>query len=130
MTGSFPVAFHPCCSASVWSDILTSSPWFVTAFWDRTRRALASQRAFQDAETLRKAVLEEWDSSRRWILIDALLSIADPGDAHRPLPGWVSDIFGSSAYLEQEYVTKKLEERRNEIEKEAVELDRKRYAQD
>jgi RHS repeat-associated protein len=37
MTGSFPVACYPCCSASVWSDILTDSPFLVTAFWDRTR---------------------------------------------------------------------------------------------
>jgi hypothetical protein len=93
-------------------------------------RAFSSQRAFQDSDALMKAVLDESDSIRRWILIDALLTIADPGDAHRRFPGWVSDIFGSSAYLEQEYVTKKLGERRDEIEKEAVELDRKRYAQD
>jgi hypothetical protein len=38
MTGSFPVACYPCCSASVWSDILTDSPFLVTAFWDRTHR--------------------------------------------------------------------------------------------
>ena len=37
MTGSFPAADHPCCLASASSDILTNTPFLVTAFWDRTR---------------------------------------------------------------------------------------------
>jgi hypothetical protein len=54
MTGSFPVAFHACCSASIWSDIITRSPFLVTAFWDRTPSNIE-----QTLESLRREFLLE-----------------------------------------------------------------------
>ena len=40
MTGSFPTADHPRCLASASSDILTNTPFLVTAFGDHTLRQI------------------------------------------------------------------------------------------
>ncbi|MGO9598553.1 MAG: hypothetical protein ACLP7Q_11240 [Isosphaeraceae bacterium] len=92
----------------------------VTAAW----RALGFQQATRNADELREALVSECDRSRRWILIDALLDIADPGDGHRPFPRWVDEVFGRSPALEREYVAQGLKERRRKLDKEAKERDK------
>jgi len=87
-------------------------------------RALRFQRAAQHADTLIQSLLNEQDPSRRWILIDAVLAIADPGDSHRPFPRWVGETFGRSPSFEQDYVIEKLKERRSKLEEEAKRRDK------
>jgi hypothetical protein len=104
-------------------EALTEDPddTMLTAAW----RALKFQRAAKNADTLLHAILNEQDPSRRWILIDAFLAVADPGDSHRPFPRWVSEAFGRSPSLEQDYVIEKLKERRKKLEEEAKKRDEK-----
>jgi hypothetical protein len=88
-------------------------------------RALRFQRAARNGDEL-IAALKKGDASRRWNLIDALLAIADPGDAHRAFPEWANEVFGSSPYLEREYVGEKLKDRRKELQDEATKRDKKK----
>ena len=88
-------------------------------------RALRFQRAVRNADVLIGELLDEKDPSRRWVVIDAILAVADPGDSHRPFPRWVSEAFGSSLYLERDYVTEKLKKRRKKLEEEATKRDKK-----
>jgi hypothetical protein len=88
-------------------------------------RALKFQRAAQHGDALMQALLSEQDPSRRWILIDALLAVADPGDSQQPFPRWVSEAFSHSPSLERDYVIEKLKERGKMLEEEAKKRDSK-----
>ena len=77
-----------------------------------------------EAERSVTAVLVEQDASRRWVLLDSLLAIADPGDEHRPWPDWARRVAEKLPYLMQVYVGDKLRERRKQVLEEARKRDR------
>jgi hypothetical protein len=86
--------------------------------------ALRFQRDARSAEMLKEAVQSERDLSRRWILIDALLSVSLVGEKDQPFPTWVNEVFGGSGQLERHYVEEGLKLRRDELNKEAAERDK------
>jgi hypothetical protein len=52
---------------------------------DAVLRGLALQRAAKAAEELRELLTAEQDTAYRWVLLDAFIAVADPGD---PDTGW------------------------------------------
>ncbi|MFO0906910.1 MAG: hypothetical protein U0794_00870 [Isosphaeraceae bacterium] len=87
-------------------------------------RALRFQRAARATHELIGAMKAEHDPGRRWVLIDAILEVADPGDSFRPSPQWFADAFGTSPFLEHEYVVDRLKERQLKLEQEAKRRDK------
>jgi len=45
-----------------------------------------------EADALVCALRGEEDRSHRWVLLEALLAIADPGDKHQPWPIWAQKV--------------------------------------
>jgi hypothetical protein len=84
--------------------------------WDALRRI----RNASSAENLLAAVLSEKDQSQRWILVDALLQIADPDDEYRGWPGWARNVGQNRPYLEQRYIDNQLGERRKNTADQAM----------
>ncbi len=80
------------------------------------RDALRQQRDTRAAESLLTAVLSEEDRSRRWILLDALLQVGHPEDEHRPWPAWARAVARDRPYLERDYISDRLKERRKALE--------------
>lgn len=64
---------------------------------------------------LGKAILEESDKSRRWLLLDCLISLADPGDKHRTWPVEGAHIGDVLSPLQIKHVKRRLERLRDEI---------------
>ena len=70
------------------------------------------------------AILAEHDKSRVWILLESLLDLCDPGDNPRILPDWCDTLSKCLTADEGRYVVKRLQERRDELLREANILDR------
>jgi len=87
-------------------------------------RALTFQRAARNADELKRALRAEQDLSRRWVLIDAIMEVADPGDEHRPFSRWVSEVFGTSPSLEQEYIEENINKHRKKLRDEVTKRDK------
>lgn len=88
------------------------------------REALHLLQVADEADALVEAVLAEHNVSRRWILLDSLLALADPGDIHRPWPKWAREIAENLPYLMRVYSDDKLKDRRKEVAREAEKRDR------
>ena len=91
---------------------------------DAAREALHLLQVANEADALVEAVLAEDNASRRWVLLDSLLALADPGDIHRPWPKWAREIAENVAYLMRVYIEDELKERRKEVAREAEKRDR------
>jgi hypothetical protein len=87
------------------------------------RVAIRLRRDALASDSLVSAISSTDDRNARWILLDALLLIADPGDAHRPWPEWAAMATRGRPYFEQKYVADRLKQRRdslaNEVKREA-----------
>ena len=77
-----------------------------------------------EAERLIEAFLVEQNASKRWVLLDSLLAIADPGDKHRPLPGWARRLMDALPHFMRVYFAEKLQKQREEAVKEAEKRDK------
>lgn len=74
----------------------------------RIRRNLESDR-------LATALLNESDPSRRWVLLDCLLDLDDPGDSHQLWPVRGAPVRDALSSLQIKYAVKALQERRDEV---------------
>ena len=81
--------------------------------------ALRMRRDAREAELLSDALETEQEPGRRWVLLDALLDLGDPGSNDHPLPDWVVRALRGRPFLERDYIREKLEKRRKSIKKEA-----------
>jgi len=88
------------------------------------REALGLLQLSQETERLVNAIRAEQDASRRWVLLDSLVDVGDPGDKHRPWPYWARQVGENLPYLMQVYVADKLEKRRKEVAEEAEKRDK------
>lgn len=82
------------------------------------RKALARLRATEEADHLVAALHSEEDDSRRWILLDAILAVADPGDTDQRWPAWARDIAEALPRCMQLYLAEELQRRRKQLAKE------------
>ncbi|MGP0067881.1 MAG: hypothetical protein ACLQGP_30335 [Isosphaeraceae bacterium] len=83
------------------------------------RGALLKQRDARAAEALLTSVLSAEAPGLRWILLDALLQVGDPGDEHQLWPAWALAVARDRPYLEREYISDRLKERRKTLADEA-----------
>ena len=77
-----------------------------------------------ETDRLVETILVEQDASRRWILLDSVLAIGDPGDKHRPLPDWAQRVGDALPYFMRVYLAEKLERQREETVREAEKRDK------
>jgi len=77
-----------------------------------------------ETERLVEAILVEPDNSKRWVFVDAVLAVGDPGDKHRPLPDWARRIRDGLPYFMRVYLCEKLERQREETVREAEKRDK------
>jgi hypothetical protein len=54
-------------------------------------------------------------ASDKWILLDALLELADPGDRHRQFPKWGVEVRDDITPFMRHYATDRLQKRRDEL---------------
>ncbi len=89
--------------------------------------ALAALKHLDDslmAARLVRAIEEEADPTHRWALLDALLSIGDPGDIGRPMPNWATRVWAQLPLAMRKWVSDKLGERRKAVHREAEKVRR------
>jgi hypothetical protein len=83
------------------------------------RDALLKQRDARAVESLLTSVLSMEDPGLRWILLDALLQLGDPGDEYQPWPAWALTVARDRPSLERDYINDRLKERREALANEA-----------
>ena len=76
------------------------------------------------AHVLLAAFEGEQSLERRFVLLDALIEVADPGDAFRPWPIWAVGAAKDMPYLMQVYLMEKVGDRRKKLGAQAEERDR------
>jgi hypothetical protein len=72
----------------------------------------------REVEALIEAINSEQDISRKWIFLDSLLTIADPGDKHTNWPCWASQLVETLPPHMQFYFAETIKKRRDELSKE------------
>ena len=83
------------------------------------REAIRRLQLSLEAERLIEALLVEQDISKRWVLLDSLLAIGDPGDKQRPMPDWARRVMEALPHFMRVYLAEELNRRREETVKEA-----------
>lgn len=78
----------------------------------------------REANKLLDAIKSESDINLKWIYLDSLLILADPGDKHMDWPDWALELFKVLPAEMQYYFSEKLKERRNNYDKEINEKDK------
>ncbi|WP_397570429.1 HEAT repeat domain-containing protein [Schlesneria sp. T3-172] len=78
-------------------------------------RALDWTMSVEATSELVKAVLQESNLFRKWVLLDALIGIADPGDRHRDPPDWFRKIRATLPLLWKKYLDTRVAERRKRL---------------
>jgi hypothetical protein len=112
---------------------LTTADWLVEALRrclgdtdfkvaTAAREALETLRLQDDARDLAAALVTETDVPHRWVLLDALIGTADPGDLERPLPAWARTVQEHLPHAMRTYLAKQLEDRRNKVLREAEKI--------
>jgi hypothetical protein len=91
------------------------------------RESLEQIDIFHEVEVLIEAINSEQDISRKWILLDALLAIADPGDEHTNWPCWASELFKTLPPHMQHYFYETIKKRRDELSKEMDSKDKQSH---
>ena len=107
--------------------------------WIMVRRALV-EVAQQSIDSIReihaamevdrlvtKLAIEE-KRSRKWVLIDALLALGDPGDLQIPWLAWAKRVSGYLSPYQRRYFYSALEKRSKDQKRQAEWDDRTRYA--
>ena len=78
----------------------------------------------QESQKVLERLMHEKDDSQRWVLLDSLIGLADPGDEHAP-GHWVKDVAVALPPLQRQYLMERLFKRCEEVAKEADERNRK-----
>jgi hypothetical protein len=78
-------------------------------------RALDWSKSVDATWELARDLHQETDLPRKWVLLDALIGIADPGDGHREPPAWLRQTRLSLPPLWREYLDKRIAERRKKL---------------
>lgn len=81
------------------------------------QKALRQLQNRLDAMELSAAFQSETNPHRRWVLLDSLLNVADPGGPSDPWPEWAEDLAKNMPYLWHRYLGARLKERREEMTK-------------
>ena len=76
------------------------------------------------AARLVQAIKGEADPTHRWALLDALLSVVDPGDIGRPMPNWATKLWAQLPLAMNRWLSDKLRERRKTVHREAKKVRR------
>ena len=71
-------------------------------------------------DDLTSAFVAEKEGCRRWLLLDCLIDVADPGDSHRPWPEWACSVAEELPYLMRVYIDNRLEKRRKQLKKDSA----------
>lgn len=58
---------------------------------------------------------QEANPSHRWILLDGVIDLADPGDDHAPTPEWLRQVYVMLSPEMRSHLQKRIEKRRKEI---------------
>lgn len=88
------------------------------------KESLEQMNVSRETEILIKAISSEQNISHKWILLDSLLAIADPGDGHTSWPSWASELIKTLPAHMQYYFIKTMKKRREEFTKELDKKDR------
>ena len=111
-------------SFDIEAALLASLDDLDAAVAEEAQRSLKLLREATDVEALVAAVISEREEARRWVLVDCLLELADPGDGYGPAPDWCRDLEDTLPRAVQEYLRRQLVKRREEQDREAVKADR------
>jgi hypothetical protein len=74
------------------------------------------------ANALLEALRTETDNTHRWVLLDALWAVGDPGDAQQPWPTWAQRAAGYLSHSMDAYLAEQI--RRQEILESARQKDK------
>lgn len=77
--------------------------------------ALTRIRRRHECRALCEAIIKESDNRKKWILLDCLLSMSDPGDVHRTWPVEGPNIGDVLSPLQVSYATKRLKRLRERL---------------
>lgn len=77
--------------------------------------ALRRNRRMAEAEEIISRLLETESADEQWILLDALLELAEPGDQHRPLPEWGKRLRDKLTPYMWQHVREQLKKKRKEL---------------
>ncbi len=79
------------------------------------REALVRLRDGREALSLVAVISEERDTARRWVLLDCLVRIADPGDDNQPLPPWGEGVWQCLSPIMRKHLCDGVKKRRKEM---------------
>jgi hypothetical protein len=82
------------------------------------RESLGRINITRETDVLIEAINSEQDISRKWILLDSLLAITDPGDKHTNWPCWASELIKTLPAHMQYYFVETMKKRIDELSKE------------
>jgi hypothetical protein len=80
-----------------------------------------------EVEVLLKAIDAEQDLKPKWVLLDCLLAIADPGDNHTNWPCWALGLLKTLASAMRLHLAKTIEKRKAEIAEQGDMKDRRTH---
>jgi hypothetical protein len=91
---------------------------------DAAHEALEMLHDGATANALLEALRTETDNTHRWVLLDALWAVGDPGDAQQPWPTWAQRAAGYLSHSMDAYLAEQIKKRRQEVLESARQKDK------
>lgn len=91
---------------------------------DAALRAAEAIRLRHVVPRLISAVRQEGDPRHRWVLVDALAEVADPGDEGQGLPWWAEEIWSGLPIALRQHLLARIEDRQKQDKDDAAREDR------
>ena len=91
---------------------------------DAAHEALELLHDEATANALIEALRTETDNTHRWVLLDALWAVGDPGDAQQPWPTWAQRAAGYLSHAMDAYLAEQIKKRRQAVLESAKQKDK------
>ena len=91
---------------------------------DSAHEALEMLHDGATANALLEALRTETDNTHRWVLLDALWAVGDPGDAQQPWPTWAQRAAVYLSHSMDAYLAEQIKKRRQEVLESARQKDK------
>ena len=91
---------------------------------DSAHEALEMLHDGATANALLEALRTETDNTHRWVLLDALWAVGDPGDAQQPWPTWAQRAASYLSHSKDAYLAEQIKKRRQEVLESARQKDK------
>jgi HEAT repeat protein len=88
------------------------------------REALEAIESRRNTDRLVEAIMEEKDVSHRWVLLDAIIASADPGDERQEWPDWARRIVDFLPFAMQRCLAEGIDKRRKKVRETADKRDK------